>query len=257
MQSWRTAPILLTSDGEGSFDVRGHMRLTARRWGGNANLNKDGDRANPTCEDAVGNGCHIVLGSIYDSEQKYFNNRIRMGTCMGPIRIGVQYDAKKNYCVSEYSDTTPVNGKMGLELVPDADNGEGSAGAKVSLWGKNAPLHIWSGEKDATQDEGHPLDTNCAIWLNGRPESGSTRIVGRKAISILLKKSPHEAIIEGDQGFAVDENQTTVTHKKVVRISGNNGNYNSHHMYFEGSQVGFRGDYAIPENQKNIYARFG
>lgn len=250
--SWDTAPILFKSDGEGAFDVRGHLRITARGRGGNAT------QGGETWTGGVGYGCHIKMGSIFDdgngAEPPYSANMLYAGTCMGPMSFGVQYDTKGNKCALEYVRTTPVNGKMGLELIPDGDGG--GANARVSLWGKNAPVHIWSGEKDASNSEGHPMDTNCAIWLNGRPESGSTRIVGRKAISILLKKSPHEQIKPQDQGFGVDEGQLTISHKKNLHISGTS-NYNTDYMLFTNSKVDMMGIYQVPDNQHHIYARFG
>lgn len=142
---------------------------------------------------------------------------------------------------------------MGLELKPDGDNG--GANARVSLWGKNSEVHLWSGEKDSPNDEGHPLNTNSALWLNAKAGHGSARLVAREAISALLGKSPHEILQEKDQGFGVDKNNLVLSHTKFVRISGN-GNFMTDYVGVKGDKVGFYGVYAKENNQENIYARF-
>lgn len=94
--SWDTAPILFKSDGEGAFDVRGHLRINARGRGGNAT--KGGD----TWTGGVGYGCHIKMGTIFDegngADPPYASNLLYAGTCMGPMSFGVQYDTKGNKC---------------------------------------------------------------------------------------------------------------------------------------------------------------
>lgn len=140
--SWDTAPILLKSDGEGAFDVRGHLRINARSRGPeSSNYNTSGETWE--IEAPSGYGCHIIMGGIYDGDTSYAANKLYAGTCMGPMSFGVQYDTKGNKIASEYTRVTPVNGKMGLELRPDGDGG--GANAHVSLWGKNSEVHLWSG----------------------------------------------------------------------------------------------------------------
>lgn len=89
MTSWYSAPIMFTSDGEGSFDARGHMRLAAGGRGYNWSLSGE-TWTNPDYY-----GAAILMGTSIGNQQtktrgavEYLtDNHLHMMTGGGPIGI--------------------------------------------------------------------------------------------------------------------------------------------------------------------------
>ena len=216
--TWYAAPIILCSDGESTWNTRGHIHFFTRGHGDGAHAQKitwNPDGGNDTNNDSKkGWGINFAMGSNYTNpDETGVSNPVYFRTAQGHIGLGIENTGaqlKHFWTVPSQVDATI---EAGLCIDPYKNIPGNQDG--VSLFTRKGNVHIVR------------LGTGVCSALHC-PE-----------LYLEEKKAMLSAPTEVDIGANWTNGHTPVNYIKMTS-----------------QEISFEGNYATPENQKNIYARF-
>lgn len=253
ISTWYTTPIIFNSDGESAWNTRGHFHFFANGHGGNVNEKMKTWSVDALDRKGAAYGVAFNLGSNIGDHPALgadgAGNIISGKTGRGYIGFSIQGTDNSiadfpwvNPSIANYAGSNSVTGFY-LDPYGKSSSSPDSIGA--GIWTTEGNLHF------ARINGQHGQPGSTELWLSDT----SLRGVAKDAISFALNYQAHQIWNDGCKGFAVDAQNTMLYHDKSVLISGTANKANSLHFY--PNKVGFEGIYAIPENQFNIFARFG
>lgn len=218
--SWFAAPIIVSSDGESAWNTRGHFHMFTKAYGGNASV--QGETFNPGG------------GNLDGSTGQEFSG-------WGVV------DAKG----SLYTKTA-MDGSLNTYYVRTGKGVIGLGVESETYFVKN----LWTMPSQSDAKSGAGLLINP--YQNGYGEKGVHLWTREGNVHITRMKNTGVCTALHNSEVYLTDTKTMVSAPTEVDIGANwtNGHTPVNYIKMTTKEISFEGNYATPENQKNIYARF-